>query len=212
MTKTLSAAYVSLEVTCRSPECATFAYPLYTQLSSGRYDECSVMRLPDSIDEWQEAHRTARKRAWRAERLGYEFDTVQRHRYAEDIYAINTSLGERQGRPMSGGYQERPSDAPDPPYPCPRHGVHAYGVFKDFTLVAYLWCYRAGDMALVSSILGHGEHLANDVMYLLMRGALKRELVEPGYLIYNRHDSGTEGLRWFKERCGFEPVPVEWQP
>jgi hypothetical protein len=71
-------------------------------------------------------------------------------------------------------------------------------------LVAYLWLYRAGDLALVSSILGHGNHLANDVMYLLDAGRDRREAEHGGFLVYNRHDSGTDGLRYFKERIGFE--------
>ena len=111
---------------------------------------------------------------------------------------------------MSEGYKVRPSASPDPLYSCPVHGVHPYGVLLDDTLVAYLWCYRSGDLALVSSILGHAEHLRFDVMYLLMRGVIEAELAHGGFLVYNRHDSGTDGLRFYKERCGLEPAEVEW--
>jgi hypothetical protein len=31
-----------------------------------------------------------------------------------------------------------------------------------------------------------------------------------GVVVYNRHDSGTDGLRWFKERVGLEETRVEW--
>jgi hypothetical protein len=31
-------------------------------------------------------------------------------------------------------------------------------------------------------------------------------------VVYNRHDSGTDGLRWWKERCGFQEEQVEWRP
>jgi len=204
------AVYVELLAGCSDPTCHAFATPLHRQLDSGAYSECSVLRLPASIEEWQLAHRTARKRAWRAERLGYRFAEIARHEYVDDIFDVNTSMKERQGRPMSAGYHVRPSASPDPLYPCPRHGVHPYGVLLDETLVAYLWCYRSGDLGLVSSILGHGEHLRHDVMYLLMRGAIERELEHGGFLVYNRHDSGTDGLRFYKERCGFEPTEVAW--
>jgi hypothetical protein len=29
-------------------------------------------------------------------------------------------------------------------------------------------------------------------------------------VVYNRADSGTDGLRFFKERLGFGPMEVEW--
>jgi hypothetical protein len=201
--------YLELVAGCEDVQCHAFATPLHRQLSAG-YEECSVLRLPRSIEDWQAENRTARKRTWRAERLGYRFSEIVRHEFVDDVYAINTSKTERQGRPMSAGYSARPSETPDPDYPCLSHGVHPYGVLLDDTLVAYLWCYRSGDMALVSSILGHGEHLRFDVMYLLMRGTIEAELVHGGFLVYNRHDSGTDGLRFYKERCGFEPAEVQW--
>ena len=50
-------------------------------------------------------------------------------------------------------------------------------------------------------------------MYLLFAGALTREtLAGPGMVVYNRHDSGTDGLRFFKERLGFVETPVVWMP
>lgn len=203
------ATQISLEAACGGVECADFAFPLHRQLSKG-YEVCSVLPLSGTVAEWRAAHRTARKRADRCARLGYHFQPVVRRYFADDIYEINTSLPERQGRPMSRGYHERPSTTPDPLYTCPRHAVRTYGILRDSRLVAYLWLYRAGELALVSSILGHGQHLANDVMYLLVEGVIKRELPHGGMLVYNRHDSGTDGLRYFKEKLGFEPVEVEW--
>jgi hypothetical protein len=132
--------------------------------------------------------------------------------YADDIYEINVSAPERQGRPMSPGYHERPSSAPDSMPLCPLHGVHAYGVFApDGPLVAYVWIYRSADLALVSSILGHADHLTNDVMYELFEAALSGEIeAGEGVVTYNRADSGTDGLRFFKERLGFSGADVEW--
>ncbi len=205
--------YVRFHVSCDFEDCARFAFPLLQQLSSGMYDECSVVDIPASIGEWEAQHRTARKRAWRAERLGYRFAPIQRQRYEAEVHDINTSLAHRQGRPMTAGYLERPVFGRDD-YPCDLHGVHANGVFDpEQRLVAYLWMYRAGDLALVSQILGHGDHLRNDVMFLLFRGALEREIaVGSGVCVYNRHDSGTDGLRFYKERLGFEERAVEWLP
>lgn len=208
---------IALEVECQGGEdCSSFAEPLLSQLVLGRYDVMSVLDLDGlELREWAEAHRTARKRAARAERLGYAVATYDRSRYLDDEFAINTSLERRQGRPMTAGYRERP--AASDVWSCPRHRVTAYGVFEPerFRLVAYAFIYRAGDLALVSQILGHGDYLRDDVMYLLMRGVLEVEadLLEVeagGFLVYNRHDSGTAGLRFFKERIGFEEREVEW--
>lgn len=198
----------SLELLGDCPDgCLDFAEPLLEQLGSGRYDVCSVL---DLAGDWSLDHRTARKRAARARRLGYAFSRIARHEYVDDIHAINTSLNVRQGRPMTAGYRERPSSVPDASPACPRHGVHTFGILAGSTLVAYSWIYRSGELALVSQILGHGGHLAGDVMYELVRGVIEAELELGGFLVYNRHDSGSDGLRYFKERLGFAPREVVW--
>lgn len=206
---------IALETaTCGSrDDCANLADGLYRTLSSGRYDRCSVLPVPSSIAAWMQEHRTARKRVMRCERRGYYFNGLERELYADDIHAINTSLDERQGRPMSAGYLERQEFSPLPDYPCSRHAIRTSGVFsEDGTLVAYIVTYRSGDLVLVSQILGHADHLDAEIMYLLFAGALERELGEGGYVVYNRWDSGTDGLRFFKERLGFREETVEWLP
>lgn len=204
---------IHVEADCPRDGCHAIAQNLLDVLDNGRYDRCSVLAIPRSIDEWLSVHRTCRKRVLRAVRKGYRFETILRHEHADGIYAINTSLPERQGRPMSDGYRQRPSESPLPAYACDRHAIHTYGVLLGDTLVAYLWMYRAGELALVSSILGHADHLDDGVMYLLMAGALEQEIAAgTGFVTYNRHDSGTDGLRFFKERCGFEERQVKWCP
>lgn len=203
---------ISLELDC-SPDCNLFASKLYKQLSSGKYDVCSVLPVPERIEHWRAGSRTARKRANRASNLGYQFRPVLRHEHVDEIHRINTSLAERQGKPMSEGYAQRPSSAPDPEWPCERHGVHPYGVLDDrCRLRAYLWVYRSGELALVSQILGHGAHLRNDIMWLLWQGMLEAELELGGYVVYNRHDSGTDGLRYYKEKVGLRACRVDWRP
>ena len=204
-------ARISLELDC-CPDAQEHFNALFLQLSRGNYDRCSVLQIPETIDEWRDEHRTARKRANRAERLGYRFQVIDRAQHEECIWRINTSLEERQGRPMSNGYMIRQSYAPLPDYPCPRHRITTYGVLRHGRLYAYCWLYRAGDLALVSSILGHGDALRDDVMWLLMQGVVGAETGTDGLLVYNRWDSGTDGLRYFKARCGFEERAVEWLP
>jgi len=208
--------------TCFEDDCVAFAHNLHLQMDSGKYDVCATMPLPRSREAWEAEHRTARKRAWRATSHGYYARPFKREGFAHDIHAINTSRPYRQGRPMTASYQAAPDVTPLPDYPCDLHAIRYYGVFKgEFVeeglsrevLVAYLQMYRAGDLALVSQVLGHAEHEENGIMYLLFRVALEAEgAFAPGVAVYNRWDSGTEGLRFLKSRIGFEETAVEWLP
>jgi hypothetical protein len=50
-------------------------------------------------------------------------------------------------------------------------------------------------------------------MYLLWDGMIAFESIDPdGFIVYNRHDSGTEGLRFYKQRVGLEETEVAWLP
>ena len=215
MSTVLTRLGISLEVECCGDGHGE-GRPLLSQLTLGSYDEMSVMPIPLTVAEWREEHRTARRRADRAHGRGYFAGTLQRENHPDDIHAINTSATYRQGRPMSHGYSVYPTDSPLPGYPCARHAIRTTGVFHaaSLKLVAYLTMIRAGQLALVSQILGHADHLENEIMYLLFECALEREIAaDPeGLVVYNRHDSGTDGLRFFKERLGFQAMPVEWLP
>lgn len=204
---------ITLEGACAGADgCKELAETTYGQLSGGGYHTpCSVFPVPASIDDWLAEHGTARRRANACERKGFEFREIHRADFELDIHRINTSAPERQGRPMSEGYTKRQSHAPLPPQPCPRHRISEYGVVVADTLLAYLVAYRVGALVLVSQLLGHDKYLDEGIMYLLFRGVLARQIEQgPGFMFYNRHDSGTPGLRFYKERLGFEPTTIEW--
>lgn len=208
-----TATSISLEAGCDHESCAKLAAPLLHKLSGGDYDVCAVMQIPSSVAEWRAEHRTARKRSHRAYLRGYLAAPLRRELRANDIHAINTSKRNRQGRPMNHLYMERQEFSPLPEYPCARHAIRSSGVYLENTLVGYLVMYRVGELALVSQILGHGDHERYEIMYRLFEFALGREIeAGAGLVVYNRWDSGTDGLRFFKERLGFGPVEVEWLP
>ena len=194
---------------CERQHCRDMAAPLKLQLDPDYSRGAAVLSLSDTFEEYRVAHRTARKRAARCGRFGYRFASIDRRDYVEDIYAVNTSLDERQGRPMGESYRQRPSYGALP-FHCPRHHVYAYGLLDGKTLVAYLWLYRAGELALVSTILGHAGYLKDDVMYGLFLGMLELQYPLGGMVFYNRFDSGTEGLRFFKRRLGLREGDVTW--
>lgn len=196
---------------CQDAGCVAHAQGLYETLSPIRYQRgVSIMACPDSLEEWCAEHRTARKRADRCKRLGYRFGEVDYSLYPDDLYTINTSLSERQGRPMTDGYLHRIERGRLPDYPCAAHRTITYGVLKEETLVAYTTIHRSCKLAMISMILGHGDHLRNDVMYLLANGVIGDQSGHGGVLFYNRHDSGTPGLVFFKERLGFYAGDVTW--
>lgn len=207
---------VSMEAECQGgEECERLAARTFAQLNTDQYRwPCSVLEIPSRITEWEAAHRTARKRAWRCERLGYRFQPVQRHLHEQDVFEINTSAPERQGRPMSDSYQRPVRYDPNEQltHGCARHGIHTYGVLDPGgRLRAYTWVYRVGDLMMLSQILGHHDHLKNAIMYLLLRGSIAAEVRNgPGVAFYNRWDSGSDGLRFMKERCGFQPAEIRW--
>jgi hypothetical protein len=208
---TATAVEISFELGCVY---ATEAFPLLRQLQDGNYDACSVLEIPPTFQEWLSTHRTARKRVNRAGARGYVCAPLSRENYEDEIHAINTSARARQGRPMSAGYRRRQTFSPLPDYPCARHATRVTGIWDpELRLVGYLVMLRAGELALVSQILGHADELEHEIMYLLFATALQREIdAGPGLCVYNRHDSGTDGLRFFKERLGFEETAVEWTP
>jgi hypothetical protein len=187
-------------------------FELKTQLT-GSYDRgAAVTDMSGDLGWFALEHTTLRKRANRCARLGYTFSEIDRETYADDIHAINVSTPERQGRPMSNSYLERPVYGPSPERICAQHHVYTYGLHRPegAGLAAYLWLYRSGDLALVSSILGHADELENEIMYRLYACMLREQWPLGGTVFYNLWNSGTDGLRFFKERVGLEERNVEW--
>lgn len=195
------------------------AVSLLEQLQSGKYREMSVLEIPRTVEDWRSEHRTARKRADRAYKRGYVTDNLG-FTGGSAFDEINQSAAERQGRPMGQSYLNPRSFSQLPEYPCPLHATRVSGCYgTDGGLVAYIVIQRAGELALVSQILGHKRVLKDEIMSLLFQHALGRETFAPGLMVYNRHDSGwtnpatgRNGLQDWKEWHGFEERLVEWLP
>jgi hypothetical protein len=152
--------------------------------------------------------RSARKRARRAERLGYSVALFDPNERRPDLLAIHTSMPERQGRPMDPGYLD--------PHETFRTGreFDYVGVVRDETVVAYCRVLYAGDIASMDRVIGHGDHLANGIMFLLTAGVVehvKTARSEIGYVYYDTFFGASDGLREFKMRTGFRPHYVHWK-
>jgi hypothetical protein len=156
---------------------------------------------------------TFARRIRQAMRAGYEVRVVEPSEHEAEILAINRSIPERQGRRMDASYWDRvPSTGKMAPVECPRHHARFYGVFTGSgRMVAYASIQRCGEFVVVSQILGHGEHMDDGIMYLLMQRVFNDAYQDgPGLVYYNVWDSGTDGLRFFKARLGLEPRDLDW--
>jgi hypothetical protein len=157
-----------------------------------------------------------RQKIRRAEKLGYTFSRIEHDEHLDEIFEINTSKAERQGREMKQSYQERPAPRGilGDEQRCPRHREDWFGVFTDDgTLVAYASVPLHGEMMLISIILGHGDHMENGIMNLLVFETVKWHRARSGteYAVYHLHDSGTEGLQFFKRKMGFAGHLVQFE-
>ena len=188
-------------------------YPGYGELEVNT----SVLIIPDDIDrDWWGSPESywMRQKVRRGIKLGYEFAPFEFDDYLDDVYEINTSKDERQGRPMTQSYRERPAAwGRSPEQPCRRHRNGCFGVFRDGKLYAYTYVPQCGEMMLFSMILGHGDHMEDGLMNLLVYEAVKwhRERAGAAYAVYFLHDSGTTGLQFFKRKMGFAGYAVRWE-
>ncbi len=144
----------------------------------------------------------------RAQRLGY---TVRKFRFQDhqrELVAINTSAPMRQGKKMTQSYLRRDFTLPCSNWQTP------YGVFTaDGVLVGYILLAEQGEVGTLDRILGHADHLANGVMYLLTTEVIG-DLIREGprrYCFYDMWFGASDGLRMFKRRLGFKPYFVRWK-
>ena len=111
------------------------------------------------------------------------------------------------------------------PPECPLHHDTWWGIFEpraeyrqgevavDRKLVGYIRLRRHGNYALLSKILGHGDHLDDGIMYRLLLAVIewlcaRDELATQGidHLIYANHNHLPPGLRQWKRKMQFGPA------
>jgi hypothetical protein len=183
----------------------------------GAYEvNASVLVIPDDIErDWWGLHGSSemRHKVRRATRLGYTFAPFDVNDHLDDIYAINTSMRERQGRAMDEEYTRRPDRRAAEELSCDRHREDWLGVFHDGTLYAYMNALQLGEMMYFSIILGHGDRLYDGIMHMLVYEAVKhnRTHYRADYAVYYLQDSGTEGLQLFKRKIGFSGFLVRYE-
>jgi hypothetical protein len=144
----------------------------------------------------------------RALRKGYSFARINKNDHVEEIDAINTSAPVRQGQPMEEEYINFKAR-----FPVEKNWLYL-GIKNDQgRLVAYLDINCVGELAYVGPILGHAAFLKDGIMYLLFAEAVRVLMDEKSvrYFMYDTYFGGTDGLRLFKKRIGFQPFHVRWR-
>lgn len=182
----------------------------------------AVMRLPMNLPSYLERMHGGRRytvRGRKAESRGYRASEICPGEHAQAIWEVVHSSSQRQGRPISPLYADRPRDWPFSEY-CeyqdPNYADICCGVFTEHgKLAAYLLGKRVGDHVQYDEIMRHADHVGSDVMYLLhyffLKTCLERASI-PKCLNYGPWYSGVNpfapngGLNEWKRRVGFRPA------
>jgi len=144
----------------------------------------------------------------RALRKGHSFVRINKNDHVEEIHAIKISAPMRQGQPMEEEYIKFRAR-----FPVEKNWLYL-GIKNDQgRLVAYLDINCVGEVAYVGPILGHAAFLKDGIMYLLFAEAVRVLMDEESvrYFMYDTYFGGTDGLRLFKKRIGFQPFQVRWR-
>jgi hypothetical protein len=144
---------------------------------------------------------------------GYTFNVLNRNKYHEEIFLINTSADMRQGKKMKKQYLKA-----DKSYEQ-EELTEYYGVFnKEGKLVSYIHLLFTEETVFIFKLLGHDDYLKDNIMYLMIFKAIeqifnrKKEKTYQNlkYIIYDSFFTNSEGLVFFKKRFGFSPYAVKW--
>lgn len=145
--------------------------------------------------------------ARKAKKRGHTFCKIDRNKYINDIFDINTSKEIRQGIPMTTEFQKKVLHYQD------KEDELYYGVLdKNGILRSYCWFWKAHEVIIVDTLLGHKNFLNDGVMYLLLTGALQniRQTKDVKYVMYDMFFGAAPGLKMFKSKLGFRPYRVSW--
>jgi hypothetical protein len=143
----------------------------------------------------------------RCSKMGYYWKHFNPNEQIDAIYDINTSVGNRQGRTMDASYQQKVNQ-------WPNDKQNSWiGVFDaNHNLVSYIWLIFMNELVLMNRILGHVDHLKNNVMYLNNVSAIEYIFAthSSNYLMYDTFGRKQNGLVLFKKRIGFRPYTVNF--
>lgn len=161
-----------------------------------------------SAEQYLELIKGKNAGAWHAKRArgrGYRLRHIDRNAHIDDIHAINTSLEERQGRPMDAKYREKQA------YFDTLGHFRYYGLFNpEGRLVAYANLGHYGNFASFSQLIGVRN---NDGIMHMMVVDIACELIgeqRVRYLMYDTFFGAQPGMQAFKKILGFRPYRARY--
>lgn len=174
-----------------------------------------LFKIPKTIEEYEvqiSGKNSVKYYSKRCNKLGYYTDYFIKNKYLDDMYEINTSSLNRQGRSMSKHYLEKVEKEEE------KDAVSYFGVFtSDKKLVGYIKLINTPNLYIVSQLLGHSNYQNDNIMYLILHDLIvslidknkdnKREV----YLMYDTYFGGGSGIKLYKKRHAFKPYKVKWK-
>ncbi|QYF93518.1 hypothetical protein KY495_23155 [Massilia sp. PAMC28688] len=143
--------------------------------------------------------------ARQARKRGYTVRRINRNDHVAEIFRINTSSENRQGRPMDLPYLTLQTEYEEGP------PMQSYGVFNaEGLLTGYCCLGMYGNFAATDRLIG--LKTPDGAMYLLLVEIICT-LIDRGqvdYFMYDTFLGAQPGLKSFKHRIGFQPFRVKY--
>ncbi|MGZ8318385.1 MAG: hypothetical protein ACXWVD_04715 [Telluria sp.] len=144
--------------------------------------------------------------ARKARARGYTLAEIDRNKFVDQIHAINTSVENRQGRPMDPHYLQKVEH-----FESEKH-FRYFGILDpEGALAAYANLGFYGDFCAFSHLLGRRNN--HGVMHLLVVDIVSRVLDEGQlrFIMYDTYFGASPGMRHFKSIVGFTPYRVRYR-
>ena len=160
---------------------------------------------PDEYMANMKGRNSAGSYARKAWSRGYSVVEIDRNVFVEDIHEINTSLDQRQGRPMADAYRQKQTHF------SPEKNYKYFGVLNSAgKLTAYSDIGFFGNFVAFDRLLGLRNN--DGAMHLMVTEIICRMIESHayGYLMYDTFFGASPGLRTFKTMLGFEPYRAKY--
>lgn len=174
-----------------------------------------LFNIPKTVEEYESlisGKNSVMYYSRRCTKLGYYTDYFIKNKHLDDMYDINVSSDNRQGRSMSKQYLE------EVPKEEKKEAVSYFGVFtSDKKLVGYIRIINTPNLYVISQLLGHDKYQNDNIMYLILHDLIT-SLIEKNkdnnkevYLMYDTYFGGSQGIKLYKKRHAFKPYKVKWK-
>ena len=170
----------------------------------------AIVLVPTNIDQYlKEIGAKSRNMNKKAEKNSVSCRIFDWNDRLEDIYNINISSLNRQGRKMDDSYLSFPKEVKN-------SNVDDYkttyiGSFVEDKLIGYIELYIYGNFIMTNRILGHSDYLRFGIMNLMIKGCVEYGIENKiDYINYlTMQNTKTSSLSSFKKRVGFREYSLE---